>query len=878
MTVTAAAAPTASTAATTAGTPELVLLCALMLAALVVPGLLIGLALTRRPGLSAAASAPATVGVLGFFGWAFGGLGIPVNLMSLTLSWVFVLALALPLGIIATQRRRERERADAERGGEYDPRRPGALGAGHARGGRGAHALRRDVGKRGARHAGGNPGATPWAWAQGLLSAGTVAALVVWAGTDVARRIMDAGDRGLRSIPQGWDMHWHASLVHWVHETGVISPTRTGELRYAEDAKEVYYPTGWHVACDYAGEVAYRITGREWDTVEVLNLFMGVSMAVAAAGAAAALVWIGAGFLLRRSGNFPLDLASVATRWAATTLAAASALLLPAWQIIFFDGSWPAGFGIGLAGIAVAVTAAAAVTVDARWAASALAALAVLGAVQTHASAATVVGAGLAFWLIQQLVKPTLGATRLGALWHLVLTAVLTAVPFIPQFLVGLGNVDEVTGYDQQLVDDRADSLSQALMMETKFWDMYGDDTVWYALIIAGLVGLAVLAFTGGTWLTALWTLGFGGTVYCLMPFDNWLGTALEMFTAFHYNASHRVVLICAMAVSAGVGALIAALGAALQLWAARARRGGREQIDDAPVADAETDLAVGGVDDMDRTDAGRTDLDRTDADRADGDRTAGDVESARPGGSHAVGRGTVTGAAAQDPETGVMPVVDAAPAVIEPAGRDAGDDAEEAAGRGGWVQAAQAAAVVGAAALVMTTQLPAVASAEDHGLQLMTASADRQGRVISKADLRAFDFLREQVDASPEPFSILSAPEEGMGWGYIIDDLPMVFSHYLNDRQTDPLDTTQLVFHADLINGDPLNPMDEAACRLGVRYIIASPPMFWPNLEPYGSFVNLANAPGLTLVHEERGAEPIDDVFVYEVDSWDPRYCRSVR
>lgn len=787
MTVTAAPAPTASTAATTAGTPELVLLCALMLAALVVPGLLIGLALTRRPGLSAAAAVPATVGVLGFFGWAFGGLGIPVNPLSLTLSWVFVLALALPLGVIATQRRRVRERLDAERDESYDPRRPGALGAGHTYDGRGAHAVHRDVGNRGARHAGSSPGATPWAWAQALLSAGTVAALVVWASVDVARRIIEDGDRGLRAIPQGWDMHWHASLVHWVHETGVISPTRTGELRYAEDAKEVYYPTGWHVACDYAGEIAFRVTGRAWDTVEVINLFMAVSLAVAAAGSAAALVWIGAGFLLRRSGDTPLAPAAAATRWAATTLAAASALLLPAWQIIFFDGSWPAGFGIGLAGVAVAVTAAATVTLDARWAASTLAALAVLGAAQTHASAATVVAAGLGLWLIQQLVRPAPGVTRLGALGHLILTAVLTAVPFAPQFLVGLGNVGEVTESTQQLVDVRSDSVTQALMLETKFFDFYGDDTVWYALIVAGLVGLAVLAFTGGTWLTALWALGFGGTVYCLMPFDNGLGDALELFTSFHYNASHRVALISAMAVAAGVGALIAALGAGLQLWAARARRGTEEPIDDVPVVDA-------------------------------------------------------------------------------------------GAGRAGRVQAAQAAAVIGVTALVMTTQLPAVAGAEDQGLQIMAAAGDKTGRVVSMADLRAFDFLRGQVDASPTPFSILSAPEEGMGWGYVTHDLPMVFTHYLNDRQADPLDTTDVLFHADQLNGDPANPVDQAACRLGIRYIVASPPMFWSYLDPYPSFLNLHNAPGLTPVYEENAPDPEDQVFVYEVDSWDPRYCRSVR
>lgn len=853
MTVTAAAAPTASTAATTAGTPELVLLCALMLAALVVPGLLIGLALTRRPGLSAAAAVPATVGVLGFFGWAFGGLGIPVNPLSLTLSWVFVLALALPLGVIATQRRRVRERLDAERDESYDPRRPGALGAGHARGGRGAHAVHRDVGNRGARHAGGRPGATPWAWAQALLSAGTVAALVVWASVDVARRIIEDGDRGLRAIPQGWDMHWHASLVHWVHETGVISPTRTGELRYAEDAKEVYYPTGWHVACDYAGEVAFRVTGRAWDTVEVINLFMAVSLAVAAAGSAAALVWIGAGFLLRRSGDTPLAPAAAATRWAATTLAAASALLLPAWQIIFFDGSWPAGFGIGLAGVAVAVTAAATVTLDARWAASTLAALAVLGAAQTHASAATVVAASLGLWLIQQLVRPAPGVTRLGALGHLILTAVLTAVPFAPQLLVGLGNVGEVTESTQQLVDVRSDSVAQALMLETKFFDFYGDDTVWYALIVAGLVGLAVLAFTGGTWLTALWALGFGGTVYCLMPFDNWLGDALEMFTSFHYNASHRVALISAMAVAAGVGALIAALGAGLQLWAARTRRGTEEPIDDVPVVDAGADPAAGGVDDADAAGHGRG------------------------GGSHAVGRGAVTGAAAEDAETGVIPVVEAGPTVIEPVEREV-DGEGAGAGRAGRVQAAQAAAVIGVTALVMTTQLPAVASAEDQGLQIMAAAGDKAGRVVSMADLRAFDFLRGQVDASPTPFSILSAPEEGMGWGYVTHDLPMVFTHYLNDRQADPLDTTDVLFHADQLNGDPANPVDQAACRLGIRYIVASPPMFWSYLDPYPSFLNLHNAPGLTPVYEENAPDPEDQVFVYEVDSWDPRYCRSVR
>ncbi|WP_328286453.1 DUF6541 family protein [Corynebacterium atypicum] len=784
-------------AATTASASELALLAVLSLLALVIPGATVTFAFTRRPGLSLAASVPTTIGILGLFSWVYGAQEIPVTVASLTAGCVVTLIVALALGSVAARasnatgnfRRgpaneaardadaprpgREAENSPAAASGSSSPVSSSRVPPGHLQA----------------------PAGLSMPWLAPLASAASVAAITIWATIYCCQIMIRLGDRGLRSIPQGWDMHWHASLVHWVHTAGIISPTHTGELRYAEDHMLVYYPTGWHTACDFATSIAWRLTGREWDDVEAINLFMALSITLAAAGSAAALTWVVSRRAVRHTG-----VAAGALRWAAVTTAALAGALLPAWQIIFFDGSWPVGFGLGLGGIAAAVTIQAVTSQRRAWVASIAAALSILGAVQTHASTATLLAAALGLWFIQQLVRPTPGTTRMRIVFHLTLAAVLTAAPFYPQFRVGLGNVSEVAETVGQETDTLSGAWSRAIFMQTKFFDFYEDRTFWYALVVLGLVGLLVACARGGAWLAGLAVVAIVGTAHSLHRFDGVFGQLVGAFTSLNYNAPHRIALIAAMAVASGVGLLALYL-----VFIPLARGAGR--LAAATINDAPTTRSTAAHDE----------------------------------------------ALTREPR----------PSAQRPRATDARPHRR--------VGAAAGASVIAASVVLSALWAPPTVRAEKPALEILLA-ADKTGRMVSAADMGALDWLRDRMLESNAPFSILSVPEAGMSWGYITHDLPMVYTHYLADRYQDQLDTNTVLYEADQISGDPNARVDAAACRTGIRYLIDSKAMFW-GLPPYPSFENLQNAPGLTEVYSDG-----EEVRIFEVDSWDPYRCTSVR
>ena len=111
---------------------------------------------------------------------------------------------------------------------------------------------------------------------------------VVTGFTLLTQRAMDAiegSEDGLDSIFQGWDVHWHASVLRFIHETGVASSIRMGELQNIETQKPLFYPTGFHTfgaaLQDYA----------DLTPVEALNVTSVVLPAVSLALSAAFLAW-----------------------------------------------------------------------------------------------------------------------------------------------------------------------------------------------------------------------------------------------------------------------------------------------------------------------------------------------------------------------------------------------------------------------------------------------------------------------------------------------------------------------------------------------------------------------------------------------------------
>src|SRR5699024_9290388 len=67
-----------------------------------------------------------------------------------------------------------------------------------------------------------------------------------WLIIDRAVDLLLSTEHGLGDIVQGWDVHWHASTVRFIDETGIASSTMMGQLRNIETQQDLFYPSAWH--------------------------------------------------------------------------------------------------------------------------------------------------------------------------------------------------------------------------------------------------------------------------------------------------------------------------------------------------------------------------------------------------------------------------------------------------------------------------------------------------------------------------------------------------------------------------------------------------------------------------------------------------------
>ena len=139
------------------------------------------------------------------------------------------------------------------------------------------------------------------------------------------------------------------------------------------------------------------------------------------------------------------------------------------------------------------------------------------------------------------------------------------------------------------------------------------------------------------------------------------------------------------------------------------------------------------------------------------------------------------------------------------------------------------------------------------------SANAPRHDqRMVSEADIRAFDWLAEQPGAYEG--TIYGEPADGHGWMYAYNGLPSVMRHYLWPHVHRTSDTDLLYWHPNLIgvgnHGDPEqeNNVDKAAKRMGVKYYFVSPWSFWAFQEPRLEMIDgLWETPGVTPVYRDQ-------------------------
>src|SRR5699024_4793051 len=216
---------------------------------------------------------------------------------------------------------------------------------------------------------------------------------------------LTAGYGGTANIFQGWDAHWHADYIRFIHDVGQASPDQAGDLRYPENGATLYYPSTWHA---------------------IAALVMGIS-----------------------------GIRAFATSAAVAALAAPLFPGLPFVEVMV--AATPSGVATGLAGLVAAVIVAA--LADRRLIPAA--ALGFVGISGVHPSAMVTAGVMVLFWwLFDGLRRPV--RARLRDFLVLAGIAVAGVVTLLPQILTVSEEADDISAFEFQTGADRAGSWADA--------------------------------------------------------------------------------------------------------------------------------------------------------------------------------------------------------------------------------------------------------------------------------------------------------------------------------------------------------------------------------------------------------------------------------
>ncbi|SDM10733.1 hypothetical protein SAMN04488535_1942 [Corynebacterium mycetoides] len=327
--------------------------------------------------------------------------------------------------------------------------------------------------------------------------------------------------QGLSTPFLGWDVHWHASVIRFIGETGIGSSARMGELQHVETHQLLYYPTGLHLLAFSLHE----LTGR--DIIYALNL---TSLVVPGLGLTISVALL-ARLLLGGRG------------FAATLASGFAPVVAVGVQNLFYSeyhmGAWPylaATSVTGIAACALAATPRRAMSVPA-------AGLTLAGVAALHPSAATVVVLIVGFWWLFSCLP---GPHRLRNTLVVATAGVFGALLVLPQLLAGSGQAEEVAEFAETQLDvSRAESWRRALELQ---WSA-GEEvpTQWWLIIAAGVGAVVLLAWRHTAWPLLLTLFSMALTAHALVWFDGPVGALFGAYTSLHYNNAHRLVLLTAL-------------------------------------------------------------------------------------------------------------------------------------------------------------------------------------------------------------------------------------------------------------------------------------------------------------------------------------------
>ncbi|NMO02788.1 hypothetical protein HH308_16370 [Gordonia sp. TBRC 11910] len=384
------------------------------------------------------------------------------------------------------------------------------------------------------------------------VAAGVAVGAVIIVTTAV-RPLITPVTGGLNSISQVWDSLWHASSLRWIHESGVGSSLRMGELMNYDNHGFNFYPNTWHAL----GALVFPLTGA--NPVELYNTYSPAVLAITVPlGVASLAYWFA------RHRFSPSESAMMAA------IGAALAGLFPSLPYVELAlTSVPNAVGVSMAPIAAVFTISA--VRDRRRIVPA--AIVVAGVTATHPSGLvlTAVIVGL-WWLTEALWRPInlLDAGRawrarltdIGALASTLVLALVLSAPVI-YGTMKIADNNELSGFSS--LDKTANlglALRQALFNYTIPLTNIGP--VW-TLVAASVIGAGVLIWLRcwgalATWL--VFVLLAANSVVLLGPLSGPLGE----LGGYFYNSSHRLTFVTAMFSAAAAATLIGVVA----LWVAR--------------------------------------------------------------------------------------------------------------------------------------------------------------------------------------------------------------------------------------------------------------------------------------------------------------------
>lgn len=353
------------------------------------------------------------------------------------------------------------------------------------------------------------------------------------------RPIATTAFAGLGNISQVWDSLWHASSLRWIHETGVGSAMRMGELMNYDTQGFNYYPNTWHAL----GALLFPLTGA--DPVELYNTYSPAVLAITVPlGVASLAYW----FARHR---YDVDSSALI----AGTAGALSALFPSLPYVEVQLTSVPNAVGVSLAPVAAVLV----MSVVSDRSRVLPAALAVAGVTATHPSSLIVVGVivGL-WWLFEGLWRPVAG--RLRDLATLAVTAVVTLVLIAPVVLgtIRVADTNELPFFDfREETIGVLDGLVKGAFNGTIPLEL-DHFPVWPLIVVTllGLIALVWLRCWAGLVAWFVFAMVTANAMVSLGPLSYPLGA----IGGYFYNSPHRLTFVVAILSAAAAGVAIGAL------------------------------------------------------------------------------------------------------------------------------------------------------------------------------------------------------------------------------------------------------------------------------------------------------------------------------